>query len=825
MARLRSCSASRTDRVLDGWQCISTEPGAFASPAELADAMAWLPASVPGTYAAALRDAGIWNGKPPLELDQSDVWYRTRFNGGGEETLHFGGLATIADVWLNGACLFRSENMHLAHDVVVRTQATNDLHICFRSLAAWLQGQRGRARWRTRIATPPTLRFARATLLGRMPGWCPTVHPVGPWRPVLRSLHGPGYMLRDVTARSAVKHGNGHLMLRCAFDGDVPGDMDAVAEVGGSFGHLERIGPHEFAGTVVLPDVALWWPHTHGIPRLHQVTLRLGDVLCDIGRVGFREVALDRGDDGRGFGLRINGEPVFCRGACWTTPNLVTLPGDAQSYRPWLEAMCDAGGNMVRVGGTMVYEANDFYDVCDELGLLVWQDFMFANFDYPATEQFRASVAAEIEQFLDRTRSNPSLAVLCGGSEVLQQAAMFGVARDRIDDSLYATIIPEVTQRIRPDLPYVVNSPSGGDLSFQPNTGVAHYYGVGAYLRPFEDARRTDVRFAAECLAFANVPCARTMDELRAAATGEERWEHAVPRDPGATWDFADVRDHYLALLFKVDPLHVRYQAFERYLDLSRAVGCVAMEHVFDEWRRPGSSCRGGLVWQWQDVSPGSGWGVIDSLGRRKPAWYALQRAFRNRQLILTDEGLNGLAVHVVNETDAPLHAMLRIACFKEGAIPVREAERAIVVEPRGSLSLTTAALFSSFFDISYAYRFGPRAHDVTVATLHDAATNKLIAETCHFPDIAALQPRDTGLEVAVEHDDGCWSLRLRSRHFVKFLHIDDAAFSPRENWLHLVPGHDRRIVLVPEADSRAVPQGEVNALNMDRPVRYVGRL
>ena len=103
MARLRSCSASRTDRVLDGWQCISTEPGAFASPAELADAMAWLPASVPGTYAAALRDAGIWNGKPPLELDQSDVWYRTRFNGGGEETLHFGGLATIADVWLNGA--------------------------------------------------------------------------------------------------------------------------------------------------------------------------------------------------------------------------------------------------------------------------------------------------------------------------------------------------------------------------------------------------------------------------------------------------------------------------------------------------------------------------------------------------------------------------------------------------------------------------------------------------------------------------------------------------------------------------------------------------
>ncbi len=103
--------------------------------------------------------------------------------------------------------------------------------------------------------------------------------------------------------------------------------------------------------------------------------------------------------------------------------------------------------------------------------------------------------------------------------------------------------------------------------------------------------------------------------------------------------------------LFRVDPLQLRYADFERYLELSRAVSCLLMEQVFNEWRRVGSGCRGGLVWQWQDVSLGAGWGVIDGLHRRKPAWYALQKACRSRQLILTDEGLNGLAVHILNET------------------------------------------------------------------------------------------------------------------------------------------------------------------------------
>jgi beta-mannosidase len=284
------------------------------------------------------------------------------------------------------------------------------------------------------------------------------------------------------------------------------------------------------------------------------------------------------------------------------------------------------------------------------------------------------------------------------------------------------------------------------------------------------------------------------------------------------------VRDHYLSSLFRIDPLRLRYADFERYLELSRAVSCLLVEQVFNEWRRVGSSCRGGLVWQWQDVTPGAGWGAIDSLRRRKAAWYALQRACRPRQLILTDEGLNGLTLHILNETATPLNAVLRIECLQDGVTLVRQAQRPIDLAPRSSLMLSSASLLPEFFDITHAYHFGPPAHDVTFATLSDRASGEVVADACHFPDLAAIQPCDLGLEVQVDRDSHGWFLRLSSRRLACYLHIDDACLTPSENWLFLPPGWVRRIALKPaDNDPHAIPRGEIRALNMDRVVRYAG--
>ncbi len=267
----------------------------------------------------------------------------------------------------------------------------------------------------------------------------------------------------------------------------------------------------------------------------------------------------------------------------------------------------------------------------------------------------------------------------------------------------------------------VPNSPSGGDLPFSVSAGVAHYFGVGAYLRPFEDARRAEVGFASECLAFANVPEPESLRRAGLTDPNDPRWPAGVPRDRGADWDFETVRDHYVATLYGADPARLRRDDPERYLALGRAAVAECMEATFAEWRRAQSRTMGGLVLSWRDLAPGAGWGVIAQDGLPKSAWYALKRAFRPVQVMLSDEGLNGLHVHALNETPLPVEAVLRLAFLDAAGKAVVKAERAVTLAPRGAITLTSAEMLGRFFDATCAYRFGPAQHRIAHAILLDS--------------------------------------------------------------------------------------------------------
>lgn len=825
MARVLSVSGQRIVALGDGWELTATAPNEVSAPAGLGETRLWSAASVPGTAAQAWRDAGQWTLQAPTALHDRDVWYRTRFTADGARSLRLHGLATLAEVWLNGTSLLRSDNMFHAHTVAADLRGDNELCIAFRALHPALARKKGRARWRPRMIEPATLRFARTTLLGHMPGWCPPVHAVGPWRPVeLVEETGP-LRVAHADLRTRLDGTTGVLTLTLTVDWAGAGQPDAFVQVGAVRAPLVWQDARTLRGEARIADVALWWPHTHGTPALHAVRASVGDVDIDLGHAGFRTITVDRGPDDHGFALEVNGVRVFCRGACWSSADLVSLPGTRAAYAPWLQRMRDAGMNMVRVGGTMVYESDDFFALCDELGLLVWQDFMFANLDYPANDPtFVDSIRREADQLLDRTQANPSLAVLCGGSEVAQQAAMLGLPRAAWSGPLFDDILPAAVRQARPDVPYVANSPVGGALPFAANSNVAHYYGVGAYLRPLDDARRAEVRFASECLAFANVPEAATVARVLdggEAAPHHPKWKARVPRDSGAPWDFEDVRDHYLRLLYGVDPLALRYGDPDRYLRLSRAVTGEVMEEVYAEWRRGRSTCAGGLVWMYQDLWPGAGWGVVDALGAPKAAWHALKRAFRPVQVGLTDEGVNGLAVHVLNETETAVATTLSVICLRDGAVPVLRAERALVLEPRSAQEIPTASLSDAFFDITYAYRFGPPPHDVTVAALSDAEGTRL-AEAFHFPQGRGTARSALGLSAVLETRDGGWALRLRTERCAQSVHVEDEGFRAEDEWFHLAPGIERVVPLIArDASSGTVPDGEVHALNGLSPVRF----
>ncbi|MES1146799.1 MAG: glycoside hydrolase family 2 protein [Solimonas sp.] len=801
------------------WEMTSTAAAAIESPAALSSIQYWIPAMVPGTVAQAMQAAGTWQIESPHPLHDSDHWYRARFAGAGKQMLRFNGLATLAEVWLNGEVILRSSNMFIAHEVEVDLRGDNELCICFRALDGVLKQPLKRARWRPAMIVPATLRGVRTTLLGNMPGWCPEVHAVGPWRGVdLIAMDQLRVVKVDLRA-TLEGNDTGRLQIRLQLSGTSSASVQL--ECAGSIVTLKPESD-ELTGSLTVEHITPWWPHTHGVPQLYPVAIKIGNQCIDLGRVGFRRIEVDHGADGNSFTLKINGVRVFCRGACWTNAGIAGLSGDREAYLPWLQLMKDANMNMVRIGGTMLYESNAFYALCDELGIMVWQDFMFANFDYPvADENFAASVRQEVQQFLNRTQSSPCITVLCGGSEVSQQAAMLGFAAETWTGPLFDVLLPDACSALRPDVPYVKNSPYGGELPFIANSGVTHYYGVGAYMRPLEDVRRTEVKFASECLAFSNVPESITLNHsLPVPALHHPLWKQRVPRDMNASWDFEDVREFYLGYLFKVDPMMLRRTDPERYLELSRAVTGEVMEQVFAEWRRRRSPCAGGLVWTYQDLMPGAGWGVVDSTGEPKATWYALRRAFRPVQVAMTDEGVNGIAIHVINDGAQLQNVTLSFMCMRDASV-LMNAERSLQLLPHSAEEISANELLGRFFDVNYSYRFGPPAHDVNVAVLKNSTSGEVLATAFHLPQGYDLQPRDVQLQVSAVNEDGNWYLHVKSSQFAMFVHVTDENYRAEDNWFHLAANMERRIRLIPRSDGTHRPDGEVRVVNGLIVVRY----
>ncbi|MBS0244387.1 MAG: glycoside hydrolase family 2 protein, partial [Proteobacteria bacterium] len=488
--------------------------------------------------------------------------------------------------------------------------------------------------------------------------------------------------------------------------------------------------------------------------------------------------------------------------------------GTRQAYEPWLKRAAEAGLNIVRVPGTMVYEAHAFHELCDELGILVWQDFMFANMDYPAgDEAFRREVVAEADGFMRREQISPSLTVLCGGSEVAQQAAMLGFALSARPLPISEDLLAGRAALLLPGIPYVANSPTGGALPFSVGAGVAHYFGVGAYLRPLDDARRACVPFASECLAFANIPEPIT---LGAMSKGHAGWDAPSPRDQGASWDFADVRDHYLETLYGIDARRLRSEDPAFYTEASRAAVADVFETTFSEWRS-GTVTAGALTLALQDLAPGAGWGIIDATGEPKSPWYALKRVAAPTALLVTDEGLDGLMFHVLNDGTTERSLRLELRCLLAGSTPVLEAEADIHVAARGRASRSSAEITGRFFDINGVYRFGPPSHDVSIARLYDRETRELVGEAVHLMSLRLKERQALGLAAQLERDgSGNWLLHVTTARFARRVHIDDRGFAPSDNYFHMDAARPARVRLLrrPNARADATPSGVVSALN-----------
>ncbi len=750
--------------MLDSWQVATTAAGAFS-------------AAPPGP------GEGMWRGEelPLRGSDGEDHWFRHRFVASGDApTLRLDGLATVCDVYLDGAHVLRSESMFVAHELPV-APGTHELAICARALEPLLAVPRKpRARWRSRVPRDNNLRWARTSLLGRAPGFAPGPPVVGPWRAV-RSLERPPL---TVSLLPRLDGDEGVLEVRCDRSaGAVEVTVEAEA-------HELPAG----GGEIRLGRVERWWPHTHGEPHLYHV--RVGADARELTRaVGFRELGRSTDLERQGLHVQMNGVPVFVRGVVWT-------PVPDGELRTTLVRLRDAGLNLVRVVGTTVYESSLFHDLCDELGLLVWQDLMFANMDYPFSDAgLRELVEREIRQALAEVAGRPSLAVVCGNSEIEQQVGMLGLDPALARSELFDESAPRLLAESGSDALYVPSAPTGGEQPFRTDRGVANYFGVGAYLRPLEDVRRADVRFASECLAFANVPDA----EPATLAEG-------VMRDVGADWDFADVRDHYLELLHGVE------RGRPDYWERARFVTGEVMAEVFGEWRRARSDCGGGIVLWSRDLVPGAGWGLLDDRGEPKVAWRLLRRALAPLAVWTTDEGLNGIAVHVANDGPHTVRARLRVALYRDSEVCVGEAGEDLELAPHTTVERTVEGVLGRFVDVSFAYRFGPPQQDVVVTSL-EGSGGEVLSTDFRFP---VGRPRERlaasalGLEVSASAGlDGAVDVAIAARRLLYGVRLSAAGLVPGDDAFNVEPGRATHVALRPAGSADLPSHLELRALNL----------
>ncbi len=614
---------------------------------------AWLPAQIPGCVHTDLLAAGkiedpFWgeNEAAVQWIEERDWEYRATFAVTAqllaEEVVELvaDGLDTVATVYLNDKKIAATENMFVAHRWNVKRhlrRGRNELRIVFGSAMRYIRGRR-------RDHTPRELNdpVGGCTRIRKQQcqfgwDWGPRFVTAGIWRD-LRLEGWTGNRIESV--RITQQHGrrNGAVLLDLIPELARP-DPDATCRYAVS---LDGETVAEGRGRrVEISNPHLWWPNGQGEQPLYEVMV---EVVASSGqpigtwtrRIGLRTIVLDRHKDtwGESFQFVVNGRPVFAKGANWIPAHTFVAALERADYARDLDAAAAAHMNMVRVWGGGIYESEDFYDLCDELGLLVWQDFMFACTLYPADEPFLASVREEVAHQAARLRHRACLALWCGNNEVYmcnanELAGSAGKALREQYESLFHEAVPGALAAVDPVTSFWPSSPwrgtREGDHLTGEKQGDTHYWDVWHGRFPVKDYERWSFRFASEfgMQSYASPTTQATFcPEDDGNVFGPSMENHQKNR--GGNQVILD----YVSRRYRFP----RSQEALIYLSQLNQAHCmqVGVEH----YRRAMPRCMGALYWQLNDCWPVASWSSIEFTGRWKALHY-LARRF-NAPLLVT---------------------------------------------------------------------------------------------------------------------------------------------------------------------------------------------
>lgn len=798
---------------------------AGSSPAE----SSWRPAEVPGdVHLDLLRNKLIpdpfyrQNEARVQWIEDANWEYRKVFTVSDAMLAHrhvelvFDGLDTTATVYLNGHAILNADNMYRAWRLDAKPYlhaGENTLRIEFFSDVK--TGEKLAGQDATHDETHiPEKSYVRKAAYEYGWDWGPRLVTCGVWRPVRLELWDEARIDSMAIAQPDVNAASAHLVAQLHIDAD----ESAHAEVallwqgpGGGQTLTQQIELHQGANEITIPITIskpeLWFPNGYGAQPLYtfKATLANGGVLLDekSARTGLRKIVLrhDRDQWGRMFEFEVNGIPIFIKGADVipfdSFPDRVT----SERYRQILISAKDANMNMLRVWGGGYYESDTFYDLCDQMGLLVWQDFMFASSWYPGTEEWKSAVGQEAEYQVSRLRNHPSIALWSGNNEVesVLNAFLGGLSADgklqvwKNYLTTFSGVLPRVIERLDPEIPYWPSSPSSDyektDDNFQ--AGDAHDWSIWHGREPFANYRKHFFRFTSE-YGFQSFPELKTVEsyttpEDRASIFTPTMLAHQKNNEGNSIIHEYMLRDY-------AEP-----KDFESFLYVSQVLQAEGVKVGAEHMRRNRGRIMGSLFWQLNDCWPVASWSSIDYYGR----WKALQyyaRRFYSPILVSPSVEDGKASVFVVSDKTAAVDGMVRARVMTMDGKVVMEQTKAITLPP------LSAALYLEF-PLEQIAAKEPDLSKLALVVDFKTGEETVSENIIYLTPAKLVRLLPAKIETRISRQGKGLAVTLSSKVLARdvYLTFGDVDAKASDNYFDLLPGEPRTITIESNADTARI--------------------
>ena len=779
-----------------------------------ADSETWHSAHVPGSVYADLMADGtmpdpFWreNELDAFERMKKDYVYQRAFTVTEAQLAHAHvelvceGLDTLAHVSLNGREIAFADNMHITWVWDVKEQlhaGENTLEIRFDSPILYCAKKAEEAPgWESSDATPGFRHLRKAHCMFGW-DWGPRLPDAGIWRPI--------FLRTWDTARL-----ENALMLQAHHDGmvdvtirpEIAGESAWSAEITAPDGEVIIIPETTAAEQVItIEHPQLWWPNGLGKQPLYRVTVRLATGDTRMWRIGLRTMTVSREKDewGEEFCHVVNGVKVFAMGADYIPEDNILARVTPERTRRLLEDCKAANFNAIRVWGGGYYPDDAFYDICDELGLMVWQDLMYACAFYDLTPDFERSIRVETHQNVARLRHHASLALICGNNEMemFMAGANSALINHRtwefvptyphhITDyvKMFEYILPAIVKETAPQTYWWPASPSSGgdfDAPNDENRGDNHYWDVWHGEKPFTEYRKFFFRYASE-FGFQSFPCLKSVEQFTLPDDRNifSRVMERHQRNQAANGKILS----YLSQTFRYP------NSFDDLLYASQLMQAEAIRYGVEHWRRNRGRCMGAIIWQLNDIWPVASWASIDYYGRWKALHYAAKRFFAPVMISAEEEGELSQNPKINEYHPAPLEKSFRLNVCNETLRDVTGEVVWALRTPDGAIvrqnqqTLTIPAMSAKWLDKVDCADASLTGHYISFAFVVD---NVAVSEgTCIFCAPKHFEFVDPRLTVETRGD----TLLVTSHAYAKqvWLESEDADLLLDDNAFDMNPG------------------------------------